>query len=159
MNTRLTIKELAETSDFKAVRDLFQEYESQLGFDLGFQHFDQELANLPGGYARPGGCLLMAEFRDLPAGCVGVRAFSGSICEMKRLYVRPDFRGMGLGRQLAARAVDEARAMGYTAMRLDTIDSMAAARGLYASLGFKGIPAYRHNPIKGVEYLELDLKT
>jgi ribosomal protein S18 acetylase RimI-like enzyme len=154
----MTIKELCEPADFMTVRELIQEYESRLGFDLGFQHFDQEMNNLPGGYARPTGCLLMAELGGLPAGCVGVRPFSGSICEMKRLYVRPQFRGMGLGRQLGTRAITEAKAMGYEAMRLDTIDSMTAARGLYASLGFKSIPAYRHNPIKGVEYLELELK-
>lgn len=140
-----------------AVRALFMEYAQSLGFSLCFQGFDKELATLPGAYAPPRGRLFLAQIGGDVAGCVGLRPLGEGRCEMKRLYVRPAFRGNGLGRRLAETAIAEARAIGHPRMVLDTLDSMAAARRLYASLGFREIPAYYDNPLNGVIYAELAL--
>lgn len=140
------------------VRALFEEYAAALGVDLGFQDFDRELAELPGEYVPPGGRLLLALDEGNPAGCVALRPFEPGICEMKRLYVRSAFRGTGLGRLLAERIVGAGRDAGYERMRLDTLPAMAAARGLYESLGFVEIEAYRPNPIHGTTYFELALR-
>ncbi|MGZ4779385.1 MAG: GNAT family N-acetyltransferase [Thermoanaerobaculia bacterium] len=139
--------------DVAAVAVLFREYAASLGVDLGFQHFEEELAAMPGDYAPPRGRLLLA--RDL--GCVALRPLSADVCEMKRLYVRPAGRGSGLGRLLAERIIEEARTIGYRAMRLDTLPMMAAARAMYVSLGFREIEPYRFNPIEGTKYFELEL--
>ncbi len=140
------------------VRQLFVEYGASLEVDLAFQGFDQELAGLPGAYARPGGGLLLAFEGEEPAGCVAFRPLEPGISEMKRLYVRPSARGAGWGRRLAERVVVEARAAGYERMRLDTLPSMRTALGLYIGMGFREIPAYRHNPVAGTRFLELDLR-
>jgi putative acetyltransferase len=139
------------------VRAMFREYAGWLGFDLCFQDFESELAGLPGAYAPPAGRLFLARCDDAWAGCVGLRRFEGNICEMKRLYVRPAFRGRGVGRILAVAVIDAARLGGYARMRLDTITSMAAANGLYERLGFHDIGPYRPNPIQGARYMELVL--
>jgi putative acetyltransferase len=139
------------------VRVLFREYASSLDVDLCFQNFDAELAELPGDYAAPNGHLLVAFVDGSLAGCGGFRRISNvdyaNACEMKRLYVRPAFRRFGLGRLLAQRLMDEARGSGYSAMLLDTLNDMEAARGLYASLGFDEIAPYYFNPIAGAHYL------
>ena len=153
------VVEIAEAGaeDLDEARRLFEEYAASLGFDLGFQDFDRELRELPGEYASPRGALLLARTSDGTIGCVAVRPLATDVCEMKRLYVRPGRRGAGAGRALAEAAVRVARERGYARMRLDTVPSMEAARALYADLGFREIAPYRHNPIAGTAFLELEL--
>jgi len=141
----------------EAIREIFQEYEDSLGFRLDFQNFQEELEALPGEYAPPAGELFVARVDGALAGCVALRPLSGPVCELKRLYVRPEFRGRGLGRKLCEIVLEQARRIGYQAIRLDTVESMNQARRLYCSLGFKPIPSYRLNPLAGAEYFELDL--
>jgi len=144
-----------------ATRALFAEYAQALGIDLCFQQFDTELAGLPGDYAAPQGTLLLAYVDDELAGCGAFRplpdADYANACEMKRLYVRPAFRRFGLGRLLAQALIDGALQAGYSAMLLDTLDDMEAARGLYETLGFTEVPPYYFNPIPGAHYLKVDL--
>jgi putative acetyltransferase len=150
----------AETpQEIDAARVLFREYERFLKVDLCFQDFEAELAGLPGKYAPPEGALFLAmALRGSEAGgCVALRRIEPGICEMKRLYVRPEQRGNGLGRQLAVRIIGEGAKLGYRRMRLDTLDRLAEAVRLYRSLGFRQIPAYYDNPLAGVLYWELDL--
>ena len=139
-------------------RELFQEYAQSLGVNLCFQNFEQELAGLPGHYAPPDGRLLLAEYDGQLAGCVALHKWDDGICEMKRLYLRPSFRGKGLGRAIAEKIIAEARNIGYRRMRLDTIEPlMKDAVELYRKLGFREIAPYRPNPIAGAMYMELQL--
>jgi ribosomal protein S18 acetylase RimI-like enzyme len=138
-------------------KQLFSEYADYLGFDLGFQNFEEELANLPGDYAAPGGCLLIAGYGSEIAGCAALRKLNNGVCEMKRLYVKQEFRGLKIGRGLAEAIIAEARKMGYSSIRGDTVSSMQLAQALYASLGFKEIELYCHNPINGAKFIELKL--
>jgi ribosomal protein S18 acetylase RimI-like enzyme len=139
--------------DVSLVRDLFLEYAGFIGVDLGFQDFQREIATLPGDYDP----ILVAHWNSEPAGCVAMHSIERSLCEMKRLYVRPSFRGHAIGRALAERIVAEARSRGYECMRLDTLPTMTEAIPLYQSLGFVEIPPYRYNPIAGTKFMELDL--
>jgi len=143
-------------SDLDAVRDLFLEYAESLAFNTCFGGFDEELTGLPGDYAPPGGCLLLAREGIHVAGCVGVRPIDAATCEMKRLYVRPSFRGAGLGRALATEAVARARTCGYRRVCLETLPTMLEARSLYASLGFTACVPYYDNSRIGGECLELE---
>lgn len=155
--TMLEIVDVHIGKHLQEARQLFEEHAESLGISLGFQRFAEELAMLPGSYAPPSGRLLLALWNGQPAGCVALRKLSDGVCEMKRLYVRPPFRGQGIGRRLAHTAIEQARDMGYSRMRLDTLPSMERARALYASLGFKEIAPYRHNPIEGTAFMELTL--
>ena len=156
-------KDMVEITDaydpaaIEAVRALFEEYQQKLGVDLSFQGFVTELETLPGEYAPPSGRLLLARVDGTIVGCVAMRPLTSETCEMKRLYVRPQSRAGGVGRQLAERVIAEARAIGYRHMYLDTLPQMTGAQRLYESLRFKDIPAYRHNPIEGTRFLGLDL--
>jgi putative acetyltransferase len=139
-------------------RELFLEYAHSLGFSLCFQNFDQELAELPGDYAPPDGRLLLVEYEGQLAGCIALHKLAEGICEMKRLYLRPPFRGKGLGRALADSIIDEARRIGYLRMRLDTVEPvMKYAVAMYRRLGFREIEPYCANPIVGALYMELSL--
>lgn len=143
--------------EIETARALFLEYAAWLQIDLCFQGFDEELRPLPGKYAPPAGRLYLAEVDGEIAGCIALRPFAIDTCEMKRLYVRGDFRGLGLGRKLAEAVIADAVSIGYKSMRLDTLPVMGTAIDLYRSLGFKEIAPYRENPVPGALYLELDL--
>jgi putative acetyltransferase len=143
--------------DLEIVRTFLVEYVDSLGFDLVFQNFEEELRNLPGEYAAPEGCLLLAKYQGQPAGCVALRKLSDGICEGKRLYVRPQFRGLKIGRKLMESIITEARRIGYSSIRGDTVPSMQIAQALYASLGFKEIEPYCRNPVEGAKFIELKL--
>lgn len=139
------------------LQELFLEYADALGFDLAFQDFQREIAGLPGDYRPPDGRAFLAFEGDVAVGCVALRRLAPGICEMKRLYVRPGFRGRHIGRLLATHIVQEAKQIGYRVMRLDTVPWMAEAIALYSSLGFREIQPYRFNPIEGARFFELEL--
>ena len=141
-------------TDLAAVRELITEYAASLGVDLSFQHIEEELATLETFYEM----ILTAREAEGIAGCIALRRVNDDICEMKRLYIRPQFRGRGIGRQLVQAIIDAARARGYARMRLDTLPSMGDAMRLYESFGFVDIPPYRYNPVEGTRYMELALK-
>jgi putative acetyltransferase len=153
-----SIVQAKSQADIAQARQLFLEHAQSLGFSLCFQNFDQELANLPGDYSPPDGRLLLAKQDDEVAGCVALHKLQPGICEMKRLYFRPQFRGRGLGRILANAVIAEARNTGYKLMRLDTVEPvMKDAVALYRRLGFYEIEPYRVNPMPGTLYMELRL--
>lgn len=148
------IRAASSDADFVQARALFEEYAAGLGIDLCFQGFSQELETLSQMYGAPRGVLLLAEIEDSLAGCVAVRPIKNAICELKRLYVRSAYRGTGLGRRLAETALQAARDLGYTCIRLDTLPQMAAAQRLYEDLGFRDIPAYSGEPMDGQRFME-----
>lgn len=157
MQTAPVIELAHGPDDVAAVHGLFLEYRHALGVDLCFQGFDDELAELPGEYVPPRGRLLLARADGEPVACVALRPLGTATCEMKRLYVRPDQRGLGLGRALAEAVIDEARRAGYERMRLDTLPSMTEAAVLYERLGFRDIEPYYDNPVPGARFLQLEL--
>ena len=150
----IAFKDAETPEDIEHSRLLFKEYEKAIGVDLCFQGFARELAELPGDYAPPDGCLILAFVDSALAGCAAMRKSADHICEMKRLYVRSNFRGFGLGRSLALEAIRRAVRHGYDKMRLDTLPSMTEAISLYQSLGFVVIEPYRFNPVQGAIYME-----
>ena len=154
---KLKIKPIRTGEDIENVRMLFREYAKTLGFDLSFQGFDEEVDSLPGQYAPPEGSLLIAAADNDILGCVALRKIEGGICEMKRLFVRSEHRGKGIGRKLAEAVILAAQDIGYTRMRLDSISSMNEAINLYRSLGFRSTKPYCYNPMPGAVFLELDL--
>jgi len=155
-----TISQAETPVQIAQVRELFLEYANSLGFSLCFQNFEQEVAALPGDYAPPGGRLLVANYERQLAGCAALHSIDGDICEMKRLYLRPAFRGKGLGRALTERILQDARAIGYRRLRLDTVGPvMQDAVAMYHRMGFQEIAPYRANHMPGTLYMELDLNT
>jgi putative acetyltransferase len=158
----LSLVSACSEPELSHVRSLFQDYQAGLGIDLCFQGFEQELRSLPGDYADPSGGLFLAQVDGQPAGCCAFRPLVSSdhlnACEMKRLFVRPGFRGYGLGRQLVEAVVLAAQQAGYTTMLLDTLTDMEAARALYQEVGFVETEPYYHNPLAGAHYLKLDLR-
>jgi ribosomal protein S18 acetylase RimI-like enzyme len=154
----MELKQAETDEEIQQARKLFEEYAAWLGINLCFQNFDKELAELPGDYAPPTGRLLLATENNQTAGCVAVRKIGHGVCEMKRLYVRPEFRGTGLGRGLAAKIIEAAGEIGYLRMRLDTLPGrMDKAIAMYRSLGFRNIDPYYNNPVEGVAFMELIL--
>lgn len=156
-DVKMRITQARTRSDIEAIRTLFREYEAYLGVDLCFQDFEKELASLPGRYSPPHGCLFLARDENGAVGCVALRRLTKDACEMKRLYVRPEARGRGLGTLLAKEIIRAARDRGYSVMRLDTLDRLEEAMQLYRSLGFRECPPYYENPLPGVVYWELVL--
>jgi GNAT superfamily N-acetyltransferase len=160
MTREPTIRIATSPEEMEPIRLLFREYADSLSFNLCFQNFERELAALPGQYAPPSGCLLLATVVNEPAGCVALKRLEEGVCEMKRLYVRGQYRGTGLGRRLVEQIIRESRRLGYHAIRLDTIPSqMGNAIALYRFLGFQDIPAYCYNPVQGALFLELRYET
>ncbi|MCB2018691.1 MAG: GNAT family N-acetyltransferase [Hydrogenophaga sp.] len=157
----IQLRTAESAEDLVAIRALFLDYQAYLGIDLCFQGFEEELAQLPGHYVEPAGGLLLALVDGAPAGCCAFRPLINSdyanACEMKRLFVRPTFRGLGLGRQLVEEVMAQASLAGYTTMLLDTLSDMEAARALYQDAGFVEVAPYYHNPLPGAHYLMADL--
>jgi len=143
--------------DFETAKSLIEEYTASLGINLDFQHFDRELQHFPGHYASPGGRVLLAKSGNQVAGCVCLRRLAGDVCEMKRLYVKPEYRGQAIGKQLALAVIQQAKTIGYHCMRLDTLPTMPAAMALYTTLGFRHIEPYYDNPLEGAMFFELKL--
>jgi ribosomal protein S18 acetylase RimI-like enzyme len=158
MNDDIRFTHVQSGPALEDIRTLFLEYARGLNFNLCFQNFDRELEELPGAYGLPHGRLILCEVDGKPAGCIAVKPLGAGVCELKRLFVRPEFRRRKLGLKLTQQIIEEARSIGYTVMRLDTIrGTMDNAIALYESVGFREIPAYYHNPIPNAFYMELHL--
>ncbi len=151
----LKIFPVEASEDIEIAKQLFVEYEEFLPFDLSFQNFDDEVANISGRYAAPEGCLLLAEYQGHVAGCVGLQRLSGGICEMRRLFVRPEYQRSGIGKALCRAVIEQAVKIGYTSMRLCT--ALEPPKALYKFIGFKEIEPYKHVPIETAVFMELKL--
>lgn len=147
--------EINSPEDYLVASELFQEYAKSIGVDLGFQNFNEELANLEAQYSRPHGVLYLAKSEELAVGCFAIRALDDNACELKRMYLREGARGKGVGKKMLELSIKVGKQLGYKKMRLDTLPTMQAAIGLYKSLGFYEIEPYRHNPIAGTKFLEI----
>lgn len=154
----LKIIKASTAGHYSQGRRLFQLYANWLNIDLSFQNFEAELDRIEVTYGPPAGCLLLAVWNDAAVGCVAVRKLDGDDCEMKRLYIKPGHRGLGIGKKLVEQIINEARVLNYHEMRLDTLASMTAARGLYQSFGFRETAAYYHNPLDDAVYMSLKLQ-
>ncbi len=154
----MKIIEATSNQQIKIAAELFREYQQFLNVDLCFQGFEQELASLPGKYAPPSGAILLAEHMGEIAGCVAVRLLNDDVCEMKRLFVKDEFRGLSVGRKLTESIIDKAKQLGYRKMQLDTLQRLDRAIGLYEKLGFREIKPYYANPLDEVVYWELELR-
>ena len=155
--TAIQVRPVLTSQDIDVIHHLFQQYADALGFDLAFQDFNMEMKELPGEYSPPRGRLYIAYWQEAVAGCIALRPIDPQVGEMKRMYVRPEYRGKGIGSALAQTLINDARKIGYERIRLDTVPSMKIARHIYEGLGFKEIPAYRYNPLPGAIYMELEL--
>ena len=156
--TAIRVLSAADAAELEQVRQFFRNYAAWLGVDLSYQNFDEEMASLPGRYVAPEGRLFYATVDGKGAGCVGVRPLTDGICELKRLYVEPSFRGAGVGRDLALAGIRTARELGYRKIMLDTLPAMRMAIKLYRELGFTAAPAYYQTPVEGTQFLALDLE-
>lgn len=154
---RIILSNIEQRDDLANIKELFIEYAESLGVDLSFQGFEEELNTLPGKYAEPEGCIILASVEDAPAGCVALRKINNEICEMKRLYVKSQFRSLGLGKKLANSIIEKARELGYEYIRLDTLPTMKRAQEMYREMGFYEIEPYIYNPVEGTRYLEKKL--
>jgi len=153
----IELLEIESKQDYNLAAELFKEYVSQLGIDLSFQNFNKELENIAIEYGRPEGTIFIAYNNKEPVGCFGVRKLDDSMCELKRMYVRESARGLGVGKQLLDKSIEVGKLLGYSKMRLDTLDTMHAAMSLYRKAGFYEIEPYRFNPLQGARYFEIDL--
>ena len=153
----LQLKQVKKSDDLQTAQTLFDEYVTALNIDLTFQNYENERRHIADIYMPPNGALYIAENNKVPAGCVGLRQLDDHRCEMKRLYVRPDYRGLGIGTALCHQIIEKARQLGYVEMLLDTLASMQSAQALYQSLGFEQIAPYYHNPLPDAQYLALKL--
>ena len=156
---RVTISEASDRKDVEDSQELMLEYFHSLGVNLSFQDIDREMGSFPGEYSPPSGALLIARVGDIPAGCVALRPLEDGSCEMKRLFVRPEFRKLSIGKRLAEAIIRKAKELGYPAMKLDTISELKPALSLYRKLGFLEIPQYRYNPLEGAIFMELKFRS
>lgn len=154
---KIEIKKIASAEDLEDVKQLFREYANFLQVDLCFQGFESELAKLPAKYAEPEGSIFLAKVNEMPAGCIALWKLEDGVCEMKRLYVKPEFQGLGLGKQLANVLLEEAKLKGYQKMKLDTLQRLSAANNLYTNLDFTKTIPYNINPEEDVVYYEKEL--
>lgn len=153
--TEIKLSEAESTKDYQNAAELFKEYACELGFDLEFQNFEEELKNIKAQYSRPYGIIILAqETGKKPVGCVGIRKLEGDICELKRMYIKKEGRGQGIGKAMLKKAIEIAQELGYTKIRLDTLPAMKSAIKLYENERFYQIEPYRYNSIKGAEYYE-----
>ena len=154
----MEIKEVKSFEEYKVATELFQEYAYQTGYDLEFQNFNEELKKIESHYSAPGGAIFIGyDEEGVPIGCFGIRKFDASICELKRMYLKPEARGLGIGKQLLNKAIEVGSELKYKKMRLDTLPTMVSAIKLYEKTGFYKIEAYRFNPVAGALYYEIKL--